>query len=51
MLDLDAIKTIVDTGCGAVALAYVHKLSKLLEKHETRITSLEKSPWSGRWLA
>lgn len=42
MPDLDTIKTAVDVGLGAIALMYVHRLGKLLDTHEKRISTLER---------
>jgi len=41
-LDIDSIKTVLDIGLGTVALIYVHKLQRLLDNHDTRISRVEK---------
>lgn len=42
MYDLDTIRMAADIGLGGVALLYVHRISRLLEKHDARITKLER---------
>lgn len=42
-MDLDTIKTAIDTGLGAIALLYVHRVGRVLEKQDARITALETS--------
>lgn len=41
-MDLDTVKTAIDTGLGAVALLYAHRVGRLLEKQDVRLTVLEK---------
>lgn len=44
MFDLETIRMALDTGLGAVALLYAHRVARLLDKHDTRISRLERRP-------
>lgn len=48
MIDIDAIKTAVDVGLGAIALLYAHRVGRLLEKQDVRITKLERRRVTGK---
>jgi hypothetical protein len=47
-MDLDTIKTAIDTGLGAIALLYAHRVGRVLEKQDARITALESRRRRGR---
>lgn len=41
-MDTETIKTAIDSGLGAIALMYVHRVGQVLEKHEKRLVKLER---------